>query len=132
VIHQGPLPYFLHGVIDYLVAALLIAAPFLFNFHGTATAVSIVAGVIVLVVAATTVGSRTSLVHSLPLSIHILFDFVGAGVLIAVPFIFSFSHQTNPTAFFIVLGVVSLLVDIATRFPTGDAAQRPKKPPKKP
>jgi hypothetical protein len=128
VIHQGPLPFFLHGVIDYVAAALLIAAPFLFNFHGSATAVSIVAGVIVLVMAATTMGSRTSLVHSVPLSIHILFDFLSSGVLIAAPFIFSFSNQTNPTAFFIVLGVVGLLVDIATRFPSGAEDHRRARP----
>jgi hypothetical protein len=126
VLRQGPLPYFLHGVVDYLVAALLIAAPFLFNFHGSATAVSIVAGVLVLIVAATTAGSKTSLVNSLPLGIHILFDFAGSILLIAVPFIFSFSSQTNPTAFFIVLGVVSLLLDIATRFPAGESVREPK------
>ena len=43
---QGPLPAFVHGVIEYLAAALLIAAPFLFSFDsGTATAFFIVLGV---------------------------------------------------------------------------------------
>jgi hypothetical protein len=123
VLHQGPLSPFLHGLLEYVAAALLIAAPFLFNFHaGAATAVAIVAGVLVLVVAATTVGP-TSLVDSLPMAVHILLDFVLAGLLIAAPFLFSFSGESAPTAFFIVLGVVHLLVTIATRFPArGDRA----------
>jgi hypothetical protein len=114
---------FLHGVVEYLEAALLIAAPFVFNFHaGAATAVSIVAGVIVLIVAATTVGP-TSLVDSLPLSVHILLDFVFAGLLIAVPFLFGFSKESAPTAFFIVLGVVQLLASIATRYPAREGGR---------
>ena len=38
---QGPVPAFVHGVIEYLAAALFIAAPFVFSFEDdTATAVS--------------------------------------------------------------------------------------------
>jgi hypothetical protein len=115
---------FLHGLFEYLEGALLIAVPFVLNFHaGAATAVSIVAGVIVLIVAATTVGP-TSLVKSLPLSVHILLDFVFAGLLIAVPFLFGFSKESAPTAFFIVLGVVQLLASIATRYPAREGAHR--------
>jgi len=121
VIRQGPLPYFVHGLIEYGAAALLIAAPFLFNFHsGAAKAVAIVGGVLVLVVASTTVG-RTSLVNSLPLAVHILLDYVFAGLLIAAPFLFGYSKESAPTAFFIVSGVVYLLLTIATRFPQREA-----------
>ena len=50
---QGPIPAFVHGVLEYLIAALLIAAPFLFDFASdTATGISIAAGVLVLVVTA--------------------------------------------------------------------------------
>jgi hypothetical protein len=119
MLRQGPISLFLHGVIEYLAAVLLIAAPFLFNFHaGAAKAVAIVAGVVVLVVAASTAG-RTSLVDSLPLPAHILLDYALALALIASPFLFGFSGEGAPTAFFIILGVVHLLVTIGTRFRTG-------------
>ena len=50
---QGPVPAWVHGAIEYLAAALFIAAPFLFSFDDdTATAVSIVVGVLILIVTA--------------------------------------------------------------------------------
>ena len=49
---QGPVPAFVHGVIEYLAGALFIAAPFLFAFDddGTATAFFIVTGIVYLLV----------------------------------------------------------------------------------
>jgi hypothetical protein len=116
VIRQGPIPAWLHGVIEYVVVVALIVAPFVLHFQaGTATAASIVIGVILLFVVATTVG-RTGLVDQIPVAVHVLLDYVLAAVLVACPFIFGFSNETNPTAFFIALGVVHLLITIATRF----------------
>jgi hypothetical protein len=119
---QGPISRFLHGAIEYVAGVLLIAAPFLFGFEASAAvALSIVAGVVVIAVAASTEGP-TSLINSLPISVHLLLDFVLAAVLIAAPFLFGFSDESAPTAFFIVLGVLHLLVTIGTRFkPTRDA-----------
>lgn len=116
MISQGPIPRFLHGVIEYLAGVLLIAAPFLFDFEAdAAVALSIVAGVVVIAVAASTEGAG-SLIDSIPISIHVLTDFVLAAVLIAAPFLFGFSGESAPTAFFIILGVLHLLVTIGTRF----------------
>jgi hypothetical protein len=116
MLRQGPIPRFAHGVIEYLAAVLLIAAPFVLHFDaGAAVAVSIVAGILVIVVAASTDGP-TSLIDSIPLAVHLLLDFALAGVLVASPFLFGFSSETAPTAFFIVVGVVHLLVTIGTRF----------------
>ena len=113
---QGPIPAFAHGVIEYLAAALLIAAPFLFSFDiDGATAVSIVAGVLVLVITASS-ALPTGIIKSIPVHAHAVVDYVLAAVLIASPFIFGFSHDGTATAFFIVLGVVHLLLTIATRF----------------
>jgi len=116
VIRQGPIPAWLHGVLEYVVVVILIVAPFVLHFQsGAATGASIVIGVILLFVVATTVGA-TGLVDQIPVAVHVLLDYVLAAVLVACPFIFGFSHETNPTAFFIALGVVHLLVTIATRF----------------
>ena len=113
---EGPIPRFAHGLIEYVAAVALFAAPFVLSFDaGAATAVSIIAGVVVLVVAAATDGP-TSLVNSIPLAAHVVLDYVLALVLIAMPFIAGFSNETNPTVFFIALGVLHLLVTIGTRF----------------
>ncbi|HEU4656415.1 MAG TPA: SPW repeat protein [Capillimicrobium sp.] len=118
MVHQGPIPYFAHQAADYLLAALLIAAPFLLGFSdsGAATAVSIVAGVIVLVMAASTDGPL-SLIDAIPIPVHIVGDVALGVLLIASPFLFGFSDDGGATAFFIVVGIVELLMVIATAFP---------------
>ena len=116
MMRQGPIPFFVHGVIEYLAGALLIAAPFLLSFDsGAATALSIVVGVVVIAVAAATEGP-TSLVNQIPTAAHVALDYVLAAILIALPFLAGFSGETAPTAFFIVLGVAHLLITIGTRF----------------
>ena len=116
MLREGPISRFLHGAIEYVAGVLLIAAPFLFSFDSNAAvAVAIVAGVVVLIVAASTDGP-TSLVNSIPLAAHVLLDYGLAALLVASPFLFGFSGETAPTAFFIVLGVAHLLVTIGTRF----------------
>jgi hypothetical protein len=123
---QGPIPAFVHGAIEYLVAVLFIAAPFLFAFDDdTATAVSIVFGVVVLVVTAST-ALPTGLIKSIPVQAHAVIDFLLAAVLIAAPFLFGFSDDGTATAFFIVLGVVHLLLTIATRFVSEERPRRPR------
>ncbi|HWC27298.1 MAG TPA: SPW repeat protein [Solirubrobacteraceae bacterium] len=124
MLRQGPIPRFVHGLIEYLAGVLLIAAPFLFGFEAdAAVAVSIVAGVVVLVVAASTEGPG-SLIDSIPIAVHLLLDFALIAVLIAAPFLFGFSDESSPTAFFIILGVAHLLVTIGTRFtPRGEPAR---------
>jgi hypothetical protein len=125
MMRQGPIPRFVHGVIEYVAGVLLIAAPFLFAFEAAAAvALSIVAGVVVIAVAASTEGP-SSLVSSIPVSVHLLLDFVLAAVLIAAPFLFGFSDESAPTAFFLILGVLHLLVTIGTQFkaPRGAAAR---------
>ena len=116
MLRQGPIPYFLHGLIEYGAGVLFIAAPFLLGFDsGSAIALSIAAGVVVLVVAATTDGP-TSLINQIPLPAHVALDYVFALLVIALPFIGGFSDETAPTAFFIAVGVLHLLVTIGTRF----------------
>ncbi len=122
MLREGPIPRFLHGAIEYLAGVLLIAAPFVFGFEANAAvALAIVAGVVVLAVAASTEGP-TSLIDSIPVAVHLLLDFALAAVLVAAPFLFGFSDETAPTAFFLVVGVLHLLVTIGTRFkPPRDA-----------
>jgi hypothetical protein len=116
VFKQGPIPAFVHGLLEYVAAALMIAAPFVFAFDSdTATAVGIIAGVVILIVGAST-DISTGLIKSIPLQAHVVLDYIFAILLIASPFLFSFDDDGTATAFFIVLGVVHLLLTIATRF----------------
>jgi hypothetical protein len=116
MLRTGPLSLFTHGVVEYTAAVLFIAAPFVFGFDSeAATAASIVVGVLLLVVAASTQGP-TGLAKALPVEIHAVLDFAVAVFLIAAPFLFGFKDEGAPTAFFIVLGIVHLLLTIATRF----------------
>ncbi len=124
VLRDGPIPVLAHGLIEYAAGVLFIAAPFLLSFDSdSATAVSIIVGVVVLVVAAATDGP-TSLVNQIPVSAHVALDYVLAVLLVALPFIAGFGDETAPTAFFIVLGIAHLLITIGTRFRSGAAPQR--------
>ena len=121
VLRQGPIPRFVHGLIEYVAGAIAIAAPFVLDFHsGAAKAVAIIIGVLVIVLAASSEGS-TSLVNSVPLPVHVLLDYLMAVVLIALPFLAGFSGETAPTVVFIVVGVLHLLITIGTRFRAAEA-----------
>ena len=118
---RGPIPPLVHGLLDYLLAALLIAAPFLIGFdEDAATALSIAAGVAVLMLGAFTAW-RTGIVKSIPPVAHAMLDYLLAALLIALPFLAGFSDDGEASAFFVAVGVAGLLLTIATRF-TPDVA----------
>jgi VIT1/CCC1 family predicted Fe2+/Mn2+ transporter len=117
VLHQGPVPALVHGAVEYVVGALLIVAPFLFGFKATsATAASVVVGLALLAFTAMS-ALPTGLVRSISLGVHVLADVILAVLLVALPFLLGFTDEAAPTALFITLGVLHLLVTIATRFP---------------
>ena len=107
---------FIHGVLEYAAGVVFIAAPFVLDFDSSAaTALSVVVGVLVLAIAAST-NSPTGLARVVAVEIHAVVDFALAVLLIAAPFLFGFRDEGAPTAFFIVVGVVHLLLTIATRY----------------
>lgn len=116
MLRQGPIPAFVHGLIEYLAGALFVAAPFLFGFDAdAAVAASIVTGVLLLIVAASS-ALPTGLIKSIPLSAHVVLDYVLAVAMIAAPFVLGFSDEGAAVAFFLVVGVLHLLMTIGTRF----------------
>lgn len=119
MMRDGPIPVRLHGLIEYVAGVVLIIAPLLIDYeNGSATAVSVVIGILILIIAATTAGP-TGLIPQIPLPAHVALDYVLAAFLIASPFVFGFSSETEPTAIFVVLGIAHLLITIGTRF-TGE------------
>jgi hypothetical protein len=116
VLRQGPLSPFVHGVAEYAGAVIFIAAPFLLGFEEDApTAISIVVGVALLVITASS-DLPTGLARTLPAPIHAVIDVILAIFLIAAPFLFNFRDEGAAAAFFIVMGILHLLLTIATRF----------------
>src|SRR5215210_2571551 len=125
---RGPIPPLVHGLLDYVIAALLIAAPFLFGFDAdAATALSIAAGVAVLMLGAFTAWT-TGIVKSIPPVAHAMLDY---GIS-ALPFLAGFSDDGGASAFFVVVGVAGLVLTIATRFTpevaSGDAGRSARTP----
>jgi len=129
MLRQGPIPLTLHAAAEPFLVALLIAAPFLFGFsdRSAPTAVSIIAGVAILVVAMST-RWKLSLVKVIPVEVHALLDLGLGALLIASPFIFAFSDVSSPTAFFIVFGVAEILVTIGTAWRGGVAPPATARP----
>jgi hypothetical protein len=126
---KGPIPPLVHGLLDYAIAALLIASSFIFTFtEDAATAASIVAGVALLIIAACTAWTA-GIIKSIPVPAHAMLDYALSIALIASPFLFAFTRDGNATAFFIVAGAVDLLMTIATRFtPEPREPRRPRRP----
>ena len=116
MLRSGPISMFMHGVLEYAAAAFFIAAPFVFGFDSdAATALSIIVGVLLLAIGAST-DAPTGLAKTIPVEIHAVVDFALAVLLVAAPFLFGFRDEGGATAFFIIVGVGHLLLAIATRY----------------
>jgi uncharacterized membrane protein len=116
MLNQGPVPALAHGALEYVVGVLFIVAPFLFGFDATAaTAASVVIGLALLAFTACS-DLPTGLVKSITPGVHLTVDIVLAVLMVAVPFVLGFTDEGAPTAWFIGLGVLHLLVSIGTRF----------------
>ena len=116
MLRQGPLSPRLHGVLEYVLGGFFIASPFLFGFDAGAAVAIGVAGGIALILMAATAQTGPSLSGMIPVGLHVLFDVVVAAFLVASPFLFGFSDEPAPTGLFIGVGVIQLLVTIATRY----------------
>jgi len=113
---QGPLPPLIHGVLDYLVAGALIAAPFALDFSSdTATATAVALG-LALLLAAASADLPTAVVHSVPRALHALVDYAIALALVAAPFVLDFTGDDRAAPAFVAIGAVQLMQTLATRF----------------
>jgi hypothetical protein len=89
-----PIPTKVHGILDYLTGALLIAAPWLFNFsdHDTARWVAIGMGLVFLGQSIFT-NYEMGLVRRIPMSAHLTLDVLGGALLVASPWLLGFSER---------------------------------------
>jgi len=113
------LPARVHEILDYIVGLALILAPYIFQFNdvgGAANAVPQIIGIASILMGLSTRGYRFSPLKLIPLSAHMIIDFV-AGVLLAVsPWLFGFSDQgTNAWLPHLVVGIALIIVSLATQ-----------------
>lgn len=117
-----------HGVLDYLIGLLLIAAPWLFGFAqgGAETWVPVVLGAGALLYSMCT-DYEMGLLRRIPMPVHLILDGASGLLLIISPFLFGFSDEVmNPHIGFGILEVVAALTTktapSSRSAPTGNTA----------
>jgi hypothetical protein len=113
---RGIISPFVHGLLDYPLAAVLIVLPFLLDFdNGAARWIAVALGI---GAAALAVGTawQTGIVRVIPPLLHGYADLTVTVALIVLPFIVGFSSHTTALVFYLIVGIGGLLATLATRF----------------
>ena len=108
------IPTRIHGMMDYLIGVLLIAAPWLFDFNrdGAETWVPVILGAGVILYSLFT-DYELGAVRRLPMPTHLMLD-LGGGVLLALsPWLFGFSDYV--WAPHLVVGLIEIGTSLMTR-----------------
>lgn len=107
------IPTKVHGILDYLVGAALIAAPWLFGFSdvgGAAVVIPIVLGVGLIVYSLFT-KYEWGPFGLIPMPVHLAFDIVASVFLALSPWIFGFAGEAlNVWLPHVVVGVTVIIV----------------------
>jgi hypothetical protein len=115
-LRRGPISPAVHGTLDYVLAATLIAAPLVLHFDDdTAKVVMLVLGGAATVLAVGTAWSR-GIIRVLPPVVHGIADIGATIALIAAPFVFGFSDHTLALVVYVVVGAGGLIATLLTRF----------------
>ena len=115
-LRRGPISPRVHGTLDYLLAAALIAVPLAVDFHDdTATVLMLVLGGAATLLAIGTNWS-TGIIRILPPVLHGVADIAATIVLIIAPFVLGFTDHTVATVLYVVIGAGGLGATLLTRF----------------
>lgn len=113
---EGFVPPQVHGVLDYPLAAILVAGPLVLDFdYKAATVIALVFGGGAAVLAVATAWP-TGIVKIIPPLVHGYADTLVTLALIVLPFAVGFSYRTPALVFYVVVGGAGLLATLATRF----------------
>jgi hypothetical protein len=107
------IPTRIHGILDYLVGIILIAAPWLLNFNlgGAETWVPVIVGIVVLLQAIMT-NFELGLVKAIPMGTHLTMDFF-IGLFLAIsPWLFGFANFVWVPH--VIFGVIAILASLTT------------------
>ena len=121
---RGFVPPQVHGVLDYPLAAVLIAGPLVLDFDYTAATVIALAFGGVATVLAVATAWPTGIVKVIPPLLHGYVDTVVTVALIVLPFAVGFSYRTPALLFYVIVGGLGLLATLATRFESPVPAHR--------
>jgi hypothetical protein len=113
---RGFVPPQVHGVLDYPLAAVLIAGPLALDFDYTAATVIALALAGAATVLAVATDWPTGIVKIIPPLLHGYVDVVATVALIVLPFAVGFSYRTNALLFYVIVGGLGLIATLATRF----------------
>src|SRR3954468_9257459 len=114
-----------HGVLDYPLAALLIAGPLVLDFdYKAATVIALAFGGGAAVLAVAT-NWPTGIFKIIPPILHGYVDVLVTLALIVLPFAVGFSSHTPALVFYVVVGGAGLLATLATRFPASVPSAHP-------
>jgi hypothetical protein len=116
LLRRGSVPLALHGLIEYGIGVLTVAAPFVFDFDDDlAIAIAIVMGTLIVIFGLAT-QAPTGVFRTLPLDSHIVLDYVIALILVIAPFVAGFTGDHAALAYFLIIGVGYGALTIVTRF----------------
>src|SRR3954471_17160309 len=114
----------LHAILDYPLAAILIAGPWGLDFRSTtATVTGFALGGVAAVLAVATRHWWTSAYWIIPPVVHGYVELVVTAAMIVLPFAVGFADETRALVFYMVVGGGGLVATLATRFPSGDATR---------
>ena len=122
---RGFIPPQVHGILDYPLAAVLIAGPLVLDFdYKAATVIALVFGGGAAILAVGT-NWATGIVKVIPPLLHGYVDVIVTVALIVLPFAVGFSYRTNALLFYVIVGAGGLAATLATRFvPTGSMSAK--------
>lgn len=116
------IPTKIHGILDYLLAILFIAVPWLFGFYGggVSTNVFVCFGVAIVIYSLFT-HYETGIIRIIPVRIHLMIDILGGLILATSPWVLGFAdHVFLPH---LILGLLSIGAGLTTE-------KEPRLPPK--
>ena len=111
------IPTKFHAPLDYIVGAVLIAGPWIFQYSdsGAATAISIVLGIGLIAYSLFT-NYELGLWKVAPMAVHNLIDIVAGALLAAAPWLFGFADEgANFWVPFVVIGVAAIFLGLTTK-----------------
>lgn len=114
---EGPIPAWVHGVFDYVGGIALILAPNIFGFAdlgGPAVVIPRIIGVLVLVQAMLT-AYEVGIVKIIPMSMHLMNDYVASIFLAISPWLFGFNNN-SPRVWMphVIVGLAVFVVSLLT------------------
>jgi hypothetical protein len=111
------IPTRFHAPLDYIVGAVLIAAPWIFGFSdiGVAAAVSIVLGAGLIAYSLVT-DYELGVWRVAPMAVHNLIDVVAGALLAASPWLFGYADEGASVWLpFVVIGVAAVFLGLTTK-----------------